>query len=449
MSITISDSLAKKFISESSYEQLQSVVVEKHKMLTEQIGAGNEFLGWLDLPERMLNDNDFWDKASQISQSWTSKNITHIVVIGIGGSYLGSKAIYEALGNPFGVQGKPELIFAGHHMSADYLDKMCQFLKNVSFGLIVISKSGTTLEPALAFRILRTLLSEAYGQQEADRRIVSITDASKGALRQLTNETAWPSFIIEDSVGGRYSVLSPVGIIPLLLAGYDVKALLEGALEMQHICHNETHIEKNPALKYAALRYLLYESGKQTELLASFQPEFQYFAEWWKQLFGESDGKGQKGIFPASVVFSTDLHSMGQYIQEGLRTIFETFIIFTKKPGNMVFPSSKNDEDGLNYLAGRPVAEVNNMAEQATMLAHMEGDVPVIGILTESLNPSNLGQLIYFFEFACAIGGYLLGVNPFDQPGVEAYKKNMFALLGKPGMENETKEILRKLEQHK
>lgn len=445
MEIQIIDRFTDEFVSKDEIGKIIPRLRLIHRSLIEHTGEGSDFHGWLDLPLRMENDGIFWEKLDKLSCEWKSKLITHIVVVGIGGSYLGTKAIYEVLKLPFSRTDMPELIFAGHHMSASYLDDLCHFLMDKSFGVVVISKSGTTLEPALAFRILRQLLIDQFGEIESNHRIISITDSEKGALRAMTNESEWPSFIIEDSVGGRYSVLSPVGIVPLAMAGIDVRSLLNGASLMQKLCVTQDTYEKNIALHYAAIRYVLLKSGKMVEILASFQPEMQYFIEWWKQLFGESDGKQKNGIFPAGVVFSTDLHSMGQYIQDGLRIIFETFIIVRNKPGNMLFPGSVKNEDGLNYLNGRKVTEVNSLAEQATMLAHYEGQVPVIGISVPDLSETSLGGLVYFFEFACAIGGYLLEINPFDQPGVEAYKKNMFALMGKPGMEKMTEEILKKL----
>jgi glucose-6-phosphate isomerase len=448
MSITIHDQLAKPFIRAEAFEQLSVTLLGCHSQLIGQTGAGNDFLGWMDLPDRMLEDKGMWSETKRLSELWKEKRITHILVIGIGGSYLGARAIYDALRGQFSQNAAPKLLFCGHHMSAQYLDELIWFLKTVSFGVIVISKSGTTLEPALVFRIIRKLLNEKHGLQEANQRIIAITDAKSGALRNLTNQSGWPSFQIEDTVGGRYSVLSPVGLVPLFLAGIDVRKMLQEASAMRQICINKKTPEENPALHYAALRYLFYLSGRHAEILASFQPELQYFIEWWKQLFGESDGKDKKGIFPSGAVFSTDLHSMGQYIQDGMRILFETFLIIEQKPGSIVVPASSGNEDGLDYLNGRNISEINHLAEKATMLAHFEGNAPVIGISVGQLDEASFGSLIYFFEFACAIGGYLLMVNPFDQPGVEAYKRNMFALLGKPGMENQTLEILSKLKNY-
>lgn len=445
MAISIQDQYVYPLISRNDIDGLAPQIESKFNELIRHTGAGNDFLGWLDLPQKMLDDKVMWEQIRQLSEKWKNRQISHIVVIGIGGSYLGAKAVTEVLQPALTENSFPQLIFCGHHLSGLYLDNLCNFLKTVSFGIIVISKSGTTLEPAIAFRVIRQLMSDLFGEAESNNRIISVTDASKGALRKLTMQFDWPSFYIDDSVGGRYSVLSPVGIVPLYLAGINVHRILEGAYDMRTQCFSDHRIHNNPALHYAALRYLLYQSGRKTELLATFQPELQYFIEWWKQLFGESDGKENRGIFPAGVIFSTDLHSMGQYIQEGVRTIFETFIIVQNKSGMITVPDSQGNEDGLNYLTGRKVSEINHLAEKATMLAHYEGDVPVIGLSIERCDEFTLGQLIYFFEFACAIGGYLLGVNPFDQPGVEAYKQNMFALLGKPGMEVKTSEILSKL----
>jgi glucose-6-phosphate isomerase len=426
-------------------EEFTNQIELAHNQLIEHTGSGNEFHGWIDLPERMLNDESIWTSINRIEQQWKALDIKKIVIIGIGGSYLGAKAIYEALNPQFSETDAPELIFAGHHMSAAYLDNLVCHLNNINFGIVVISKSGTTLEPAMAFRILKSQLTTRFGNEGAALRIIAITDPLKGALRKMTNSSGWTSFAIDDSVGGRYSVFSPVGIIPLSLAGIDMKSMLKAALQMQSVCTEKSNVSENPALMYAAIRTLLFRENKTIEILSSFQAELQYLIEWWKQLFGESDGKNLSGIFPAGTVFSTDLHSMGQYIQEGLRNIFETFIVIKNKPGNMSFPSSENNEDGLEYLAGRNVKDINSMAEQATMLAHNEGNVPVISISIEALDVQSLGALMYFFEFACAAGGYLLGINPFDQPGVEAYKKNMFALLGKPGMEEETAKLIEKI----
>lgn len=444
MPVTVNNSLTKNFLSSKEYDEISLKMPEIHHSLIHKTGAGNDFLGWLELPSRMLADSAFWSQSEYIVSEWKKKQLSYIIVIGIGGSYLGAKAIYEALTKPFTSGEHPKLIFAGHHISATYLEELTSFFKDKPFGIIVISKSGTTLEPALAFRILRQLLIEQCGLSEANKRIVAITDPAKGALRQMTDQAGWPSFVIEDDIGGRYSVLSPVGIFPLMFAGIDVKQLLSGAHEMQQLCFNNADVVHNPALQYALLRFLISQT-KPIEILATFQPELLFFIEWWKQLFGESDGKQNKGIFPAGAVFTTDLHSMGQYIQEGQRILFETFIVVSNKPGTVVFPYSGSNEDGLDYLAGKKVSEINTLAEKATMLAHYEGGVPVIGIEIPDLTETSIGKLIYFFEFACAAGGYLLNINPFDQPGVEAYKKNMFALMAKPGMEQQTAEILEKI----
>ncbi len=431
----------KQWISHDFAEKIQSA----YHQLTTMTGKGNEFLGWLKLTETMLKEDQFWSSVESVKNDWVKLQINTVVVIGIGGSYLGTKAVCEALRSPFPDHTTTEVVFAGHHMSAFYLDSLINYLNTRNYGVIVVSKSGTTLEPALAFRILKTHLEQAYGQDEVQKRIITITDRSKGALRNMTDKSGWTSFVIDDSVGGRYSVFSPVSIVPLSLAGYDTKSMLGAADKMKQICLSKSTADNNPSLLYAAMRISLFRQHKTIEVLSSFQPELQYLAEWWKQLFGESDGKDRSGIFPASCIFSTDLHSMGQYIQEGMRSLFETFIIIKKKPGTMQFPASAGNEDGLEYLKGRDVTEINTIAEQATMIAHHEGDVPVIGITINELNIENLGSLMYFFEFACAAGGYLMDINPFDQPGVEAYKRNMFALLGKPGMEKETASLLKKI----
>lgn len=446
MQIKLNTKLADSFISSDEINKLKPYLEFYHKSLVEKTGKGNDFLGWLDLPSQILNDSSIFDEINAIKENWKKLKVTHIVVIGIGGSYLGTKAVSEALISEFDHSDNPKLIYAGHQMSSDYLFSLLQKLDNVSFAVIVISKSGTTLEPALAFRLVKQKLNERFGELEMKDRIVAITDKSKGALRKLADANSWSTFEIADDVGGRYSVLSPVGIVPLMLAGLDIKEFVKGAVEAENYLKSKFSIDDNPALKYAATRYLLYNSGKPVELLVSFNPELQYFAEWWKQLFGESDGKDNKGIFPGSAIFSTDLHSMGQYIQEGLRILFETFITVESCKSNLTVPLASSDEDGLNYLSGREVSEINLKASKATMLAHFEGQVPVVEISIPEMNEYNLGSLMYFFEFACAISGYLLDVNPFNQPGVEAYKLNMFALLGKPGMEKETEEILKKLQ---
>ena len=409
-------------------------------------GKGNDFLGWLNLPAEI-------DEAHLADVENTAKilrdNCEVVVVIGIGGSYLGAKAVIDALSNSFDwLQTKrtsPVVVYAGQNIGEDYLFELQELLKTKRFGIISISKSGTTTEPALAFRLLKTQLEEQQGKEEAKKLIVCITDKAKGALRVLANREGLKTFILEDNIGGRYSVLSPVGLLPIAVAGMDIRQLVLGAVTMQQVCGTGTAFEENPAAQYAAVRNELYRTGKKTEILVNFHPKLHYVSEWWKQLYGESEGKENKGIFPASVDFTTDLHSMGQWIQEGERTIFET-VISVKEPNHTkIFPHSEENLDGLNFLAGKRVDEVNKMAELGTMIAHIDGGVPNLKIELPKLNEYYLGELIYFFERACGISGYLLGVNPFDQPGVEAYKKNMFALLEKPGYEEETKAIKARL----
>ena len=409
-------------------------------------GKGNDFLGWLNLPAKI-------DEAHLADVENTAKilrdNCEVVVVIGIGGSYLGAKAVIDALSNSFDwlqtERKSPVIVYAGQNIGEDYLYELQEMLVTKKFGIISISKSGTTTEPALAFRLLKTQLEEQQGKEAAKKLIVCVTDKAKGALRTLADKEGLKSFVLEDNVGGRYSVLTPVGLLPIAVAGFDIRQLVQGAREMEVICGLDTPFAENPAAQYAAVRNELYRNGKKTEILVNFHPKLHYVSEWWKQLYGESEGKENKGIFPASVDFTTDLHSMGQWIQEGERTIFET-VISVKEPNHTkIFPHSEENLDGLNFLAGKRVDEVNKMAELGTMIAHVDGGVPNLKIELPKLNEFYLGELIYFFEKACGISGYVLGVNPFDQPGVEAYKKNMFALLEKPGYEEETKAIKARL----
>ncbi|MBD5245071.1 MAG: glucose-6-phosphate isomerase [Barnesiella sp.] len=407
-------------------------------------GAGNDFLGWTDLPTRTTQAEleDIIATARSLQ-----KDCEYVVCIGIGGSYLGAKAVIEALSDSFAAyridHTNPKVIFAGQNIGEDYLFELRNLLADKKFGIIVISKSGTTTEPAIAFRILKEQLEQRVGKEEASRRIVAITDAKRGALRQLATEEGYKTFVIDDNVGGRFSVLSPVGLLPIAVAGYDIMALMAGAAEMQ-LATKEATLE-NPAVVYAATRNALYRAGKKIEILVNYNPKLHFLAEWWKQLYGESEGKDGKGIFPAAVDFSTDLHSMGQWIQDGERTIFETVISVDAPEHETIVPTDNDNLDGLNYIAGKRVDEVNKMAEIGTRIAHVDGGVPNIRITIPALREQYLGQLIYFFEKACGISGYMLGVNPFDQPGVEAYKRNMFALLGKPGYEAETAAIRAKI----
>lgn len=412
--------------------------------LLEGKGKGNDFLGWVNLPNDI--DDTLLGNIEQTAKL-LQENCEYVVVIGIGGSYLGAKAVIEAMNNSFDWLQKdrkyPIVLFAGQNIGEDYLFELQQLLNNKKFGIVSISKSGTTTEPAIAFRLLKTQLENQVGKELAKKLIICITDKAKGALRTLADKEGYTTYIIPDNVGGRFSVLTPVGLLPIAVAGYDIRALINGARDMKKItCIAD---EKNIALRYAIVRNELYKKGKKIELLVNFNPKLHFIAEWWKQLYGESEGKDGKGIFPASVDFTTDLHSMGQYIQDGERTIFETVISVNTTAHKLLIPFDKDNLDGLNYLAEKRIDNVNKMAELGTCIAHVDGGVPNMKIELPQLNEYYLGQLLYFFEIACGISGYLLGVNPFNQPGVEAYKKNMFALLEKPGYEEESKLIKNKL----
>ena len=400
-------------------------------------GEGNDFLGWLHLPSS-IGEAELADIEATAAQLRNS--CEYVVTIGIGGSYLGAKAVIEALSSSFDAYqgGKCKVLFAGNNIGEDYIAELMDLLKGKKFGIVVISKSGTTTEPAIAFRLLKDMLEKQEGKQEAAKRIVAITDAKKGALRSLATQEGYKTYVIPDNVGGRFSVLTPVGLLPISVAGFNIKALVAGAVEIEN-GDNEN------VFTYAQTRNALYQSGKKIEILVNFCPRLHYFAEWWKQLYGESEGKDHLGIFPASVDFTTDLHSMGQWIQDGERTIFETVLSVGDQSHSVVIPHDEANLDGLNFLAGKRVDEVNKMAELGTRLAHVDGGVPNLLITIPALSEKYLGQLIYFFEKACGVSGYMLGVNPFNQPGVEAYKKNMFALLNKPGYEAESKAIQEKL----
>ncbi len=409
-------------------------------------GKGNDFLGWLTLPSEISETviTDIESTAKRLRDKCEA-----VVVVGIGGSYLGAKAVIDALSSSFdwldSSRKNPVILYAGHNIGEDYLYELSSYLKGKQFGIINISKSGTTTEPALAFRILKQQLENTVGKNEAKERIVAVTDKSRGALRMLADKEGYKTFIIPDNVGGRFSVLTPVGLLPIAIAGIDIRQLIKGAADMQKLTGKDVPFAENIAAIYATTRNELYKKGKKIEILANFHPKLHYVSEWWKQLYGESEGKENKGIFTASVDFTTDLHSMGQWIQEGERTIFETVISVMQPNFQMEIPKDEQDLDGLNFLAGKRVDFVNKMAELGTQLAHVDGGVPNIKIELPELNAYYLGQLLYFFEKACGISGYMLGVNPFDQPGVEAYKKNMFALLNKPGFEAESKAIQAKI----
>ena len=430
------------FISKDKLAAYEPKVRACMETLEKGTGLGNDFLGWLHLPSSITKEHlDDLKATAQVLR----ENCEVVVVAGIGGSYLGARAVIEAMSNSFlwlqeKKAGQPTIIFAGHNIGEDYLYELTSFLKDKKFGVINISKSGTTTETALAFRLLKKQCEDQRGKEMARKVIVAVTDAKTGAARVTADKEGYKSFIIPDNVGGRFSVLTPVGLLPIAVAGIDIDQLVEGARKMEEVCANQNMME-NPAALYAATRNELYQSGKKIEILVNFQPKLHYFMEWWKQLYGESEGKDHKGIYPSSVDFSTDLHSMGQWIQEGERTIYETVVSIETPNHELRVPSDEENLDGLNFLAGKRVDEVNKMAEQGTQIAHVDGGVPNLKIELPELSELYLGQLIYFFEKACGISGYILGVNPFNLPGDEAYKRNKFALLNKPGYEEESKAI--------
>ena len=430
-------------LSTEAISQYQEAVKSAHNELVQGTGLGNDFLGWIQLPADIRSQLDDIQACANLLRS----KCDIIVCIGIGGSYLGAKAVIEALSNSFAwlESNKPAIVYAGQNICEDYLYELQNLLRDKKFGIISISKSGTTTEPALAFRLLKTQLEAQCGEEFAKECIVCITDAKRGALRTLATQQGYKTFVIEDNIGGRFSVLTPVGLLPIACAGFDIYQLIEGANKMMEICSVDTPFEQNPAALYAATRNKLYADGKKIELLVNYHPKLHFMSEWWKQLYGESEGKDNKGIFPASVDFTTDLHSMGQYIQEGERHLMETVISVSEPQYTLLFPHDEQNLDGLNFLAGKRIDHVNKMAELGTMIAHIDGGVPNMKIELPKINEYYLGQLIYFFEIACGISGYLLQVNPFNQPGVEAYKKNMFALLDKPGYEAESAAIKARL----
>jgi glucose-6-phosphate isomerase len=444
LNIDISNALP--FVDKTSLESLVDEVVHQHQVVLSGTGTGNKFLGWLQLPslvtpglvERLKEDALRLASFSDV-----------IVVVGIGGSYLGARAIIESLGNPFAAylpqRERPLIVYSGENLSEDYHASLLTLLEKVDYSVIVISKSGSTTEPAVAFRIIKARLEKKYGKENASKRIIAITDGAKGALKTMATEEKYTTYVIPDDVGGRFSVLTPVGLLPIAAAGYDINKLLEGAYKMKERVFSTSDPSENPAISYAAIRNALYRNGKVIEVMVNYEPGLFYFTEWWKQLYGESEGKANKGIFPAGVIFTTDLHSLGQYIQEGKRNLFETVISVENPREELRVPADPVDLEGLNYIAGKRLSEINHMAESGTMLAHVDGGVPNIRITVPSLNEDILGQMIYFFEFACALSGYTLGVNPFDQPGVEAYKNNMFALLGKRGYEQKGIELRKRL----
>lgn len=435
-------SKALNFVEEKEILNLQDAINEHYEAIYNKTGRGNDFLGWVNLPSSV--EEKLLSKLEHTAKLLREKADV-CVVVGIGGSYLGARAVIEALSPQFNLlkkkEGNPIVLFAGFNISEDYHYELLQVLDEKDYTMIVISKSGTTTEPAIAFRLLRRHMEEKYGVEEAQKRIVAITDKEKGALKQLADEEGYETFVVPDDVGGRFSVLTPVGLLPVAVAGIDIRQLLSGAKYMEETVAKDYSIKNNPVSAYAAVRNVLYGKDKHVEILVNYMPRLHYLTEWWKQLYGESEGKEGKGIFPAGVDFTADLHSMGQYLQQGMRIMFETVISVEKPKAELRVPEDDANLDNLNYLAGRRIHEVNEKAEVATMLAHVDGGVPNLTVKVPAVKAEYIGELIYFFEMACALSGYILGVNPFDQPGVEDYKKNMFALLGKPGFEAETEKL--------
>lgn len=423
------------FFSAEQMQAHQPEIEKAYQQLCKRNGKGNDFLGWLDLPEET---DEVLLSQIQNCANRLGRHSEIVVVIGIGGSYLGARAVIEALQHsykvfcPFSDNHAPYVTYAGNNISEDNLCELLEVLDNKDYSLIVVSKSGTTTEPAIAFRILKKHCEDKYGREWAKQRIVAITDKARGALKQLADAEGYETFVIPDDVGGRYSVLSPVGLLPIAIAGFDIRQLIAGARQMRQQLLTLSSLNDNIAQQYALIRYLLYQQGKKIELMVSYNPKLSFFIEWYKQLFGESEGKEGKGIFPTGATFSTDLHSLGQYIQEGERHLFETVLSIQQSRFQVPIPEDAGNLDKLNYLLGKSIQEINLTAEEGTRMAHVDGKVPNLRIIVPKIDENNLGQLIYFFEFSCALGGYLLDINPFDQPGVEAYKKNMFRLLGKP-----------------
>jgi len=438
------------FIPKEEVLSYEKQIYSAYRKIYNKTGAGSDFLGWVDLPSSTSNE---FISALQKHADELRKKSEVFVVVGIGGSYLGARAIIEAMSHHFsqlnGSEKSPHILYAGQHISEDYLADLLDVLDKKEYSMAVISKSGTTTEPAIAFRVLKAHIEKKYGLDEARKRIVAITDKSRGALKQLADSEGYTSYVVPDDVGGRYSVLTPVGLLPIAVAGVDIHAMIEGARRMEAYSRAASNIHGNPVAMYAAARQALYKSGKTVEVMVNYEPRLFYFTEWFKQLYGESEGKENKGIFPAGVGFTTDLHSMGQYIQEGLRFLFETVISVEKSSRELRIPQGESDLDQLNYIAGKRLSEVNLKAELGTTLAHVDGGVPNIRIQIPEISADILGQLVYFFEMGCALSGYMLGVNPFDQPGVEAYKKNMFALLGKEGFEAQTQQLNERLRNKK
>lgn len=445
--VTFDYSIAKKFISAEEIRMIEKIVENAKSQLVGKSGAGNDFLGWIDLP---INYDKEEFARIQKAANKIQNDSEVLLVIGIGGSYLGARAAIESLRHSFynsvskEIRKTPEVYYVGNNISSTYISHLIEVIGDRDFSINMISKSGTTTEPAIAFRVFKKLLIEKYGKDNAASRIYATTDKSKGALKNLATEEGYETFVVPDDVGGRFSVLTAVGLLPIAVSGADITKLMEGAASQREHCLNDKFMD-NDSMKYAAIRNILLRKGKNIEILANYEPSLHYVLEWWKQLFGESEGKDQKGIFPASVDLTTDLHSMGQFIQDGQRTMFETVIQLDKQKCDIIIEEEDVDLDGLNYLAGKTVDFINKNAMKGTLLAHTDGNVPNLLINLPEENEFYLGQLFYFFEFACGLSGYMLGVNPFDQPGVESYKKNMFALLGKPGYEEQREELLKRL----
>ena len=430
----------KAFFTEEQYESVKKEVIEAHKVLRAKNGKGNDFLGWLDLPVSF--DNREFSRIKQAAARIKEQSQV-LLAIGIGGSYLGAKSAIEMLKKYFNQEGV-EVIFVGNQISSTYASQLLKYLDDKDFSINVISKSGTTTEPAIAFRIFKDYMEARYGKEEAKKRIYATTDKARGALKTLATAEGYETFVVPDDVGGRFSVLTPVGLLPIAASGVDIDEMMNGAKDA-YLKYMETDVEKNDALKYALVRNVLYRNGKKLEMLVNYEPKLNYFAEWWKQLYGESEGKDGKGIWITSASFSTDLHSLGQMIQQGERTLFETVINVASPEEDIVIKEDKDNLDGLNFLAGKTMDYVNKMAMTGTILAHVDGGVPNIKITVPNISAYTYGYMVYFFELACGVSAYTLGVNPFDQPGVENYKKNMFALLGKPGYEDMKKELESKL----
>ena len=445
--VTFDYSLAANVIRDDEVVQMKAAADTARETLEKKTGAGNDFLGWIDLP--VDYDKDEFARIKAAAEKIKSDSDV-LIVIGIGGSYLGARAAIEFLRHGFynsvdkSVRKTPEIYYAGNSISGTYLSQLIETIGDRDFSVNVISKSGTTTEPAIAFRVFKEMLEKKYGKDEASKRIYATTDKAKGALKVLSTEEGYETFVVPDDVGGRFSVLTAVGLLPIAVSGADIDRLMEGAASMRELCLN-TSSDKNDAVKYAIVRNILHQKGKSVEVLANYEPSFHYISEWWKQLYGESEGKDQKGIFPASVDFTTDLHSMGQFIQDGARIMYETVMELETPPMDITIQEEVKDLDGLNYLAGKTMDFINKSAMKGTQLAHTDGHVPNLVIRIPEKDEFFLGELFYFFEFACGVSGYMLGVNPFDQPGVESYKKNMFALLGKPGYETLTRELQERL----